>query len=167
MEPRIETMEIKLVGVQAIVRVDRDFVQDLERLYSRLYDRLDEIPDISPSKRTVGYWHFIDNETRLYFSGVEVTTLERFEWDYVHGLVAWSLGETTWAIWQEEDGQEGSIVHGNVCWDWLSAADHDYDSRFIGDFEVYYWTEIGRESKTGVHEIWIPVTGGGDADSGK
>jgi hypothetical protein len=157
MEPRIETVEVKLAGVQGIVRVDRPFVQDLEKLYARLFDRLDGIPDICPLNRTVGYWHFVDNETRLYFAGVQVDTLERFQWDYAYGLVAWSLGKITWAIWQEKEGEEGSIVHGNVCWDWLSGSDYAYDSRFIGDFEVHEWAEFGQKTTSEYHEIWIPI----------
>ena len=157
MEPRLETTEIKLVGVQGIVRVDRDFVQDLEKLYRRLFDRLDGLRDISPPNRTLGYWHFVDNETRLYFAGVQVHTFEHFEWDHSCGLVAWSLGKTTWAVWEEEDGQEGSIVHGNLCWEWLSGSDYEYDNRFIGDFEVRYWVEFGQETRTECHEIWVPI----------
>jgi predicted transcriptional regulator YdeE len=167
MEPRIETMEVRLVGVQGVVRVDREFVQDLKRLYTRLFTRLDRIPDVSPAKRTVGYWQFIDHETRVYFAGVEVASLEHFEWDYAYGLAGWSLGETTWAIWPEEDGREGSIVHGNICWDWLSMSNCDYDSRFMGDFEVRTWAEIGTVPKSGVHEIWIPVVEKSVGDRGQ
>jgi hypothetical protein len=156
-EPRIETIEVQLVGVQAIIRVDRDFVQDLEKLYARLFNRLDGIPDISPSNRTVGYWQFLDRETRVYFAGVQVDTLDRFKWDHSYGLVAWGLGNTTWAIWPERDGEEGSIVHGNVCWDWLDGSDYAFDSRFLGDFEVHHWEEFGQQTKTGYHEIWIPI----------
>jgi hypothetical protein len=107
MEPRIETIAVKLAGVQGMLRLDGDFGPDLAALYARLFARLDDIPDVSPPRRTVGYWHFVDNQIRLYFAGVQVDTLERFEWDYAYGLVAWDLGATTWAIWREEDGQEG------------------------------------------------------------
>jgi hypothetical protein len=157
MEPRIETLEVKLVGVQSIVRVDREFISELESVYKRLFDRLDTIPDVNPSNRTIGYWHFVDNETRLYLAGIQVDTLARFKWDYAYGLVAWSLGKTTWAIWQEKDGQEGTIVHGNVCWDWLSRSDYRYDNRFIGDFEVQYWAKFGEETTSDYHEIWLPL----------
>ena len=157
MEPRIETMEVKLVGVQGIIRMDRPFVQDLEALYGRLYNRLDDISDVSPLNRTVGYWQFVDNETKVYFAGVQVDTLARFKWDYAYGLAAWSLGKTTWAIWQEKEGEEGTIVHGNVCWDWMAGSDYAYDGRFLGDFEVYYWEEFGEKTKSEYHEIWIPV----------
>ena len=157
MEPRIETIEAKLVGVQAVISVDRDFVQDLEKLHARLFNRLDGIPDVSSLNRTVGHWQFVDSETRVYFAGVQVDTLDRFEWDHSYGLVAWSLGKTTWAIWQEKDGEEGSIVHGNVCWDWLDGSDYAFDSRFLGDFEVYHWEEFGQQTKTEYHEIWIPI----------
>ena len=164
MDPRIETVEVKLVGVQGIIRVDGHFVPELEKLYARLYDRLDQIPDLNPLNRTFGYWHFVDNETRLYFAGVQVDKLDDFKWDYAYGLVAWSLGNTTWAIWQEQDGQEGSIVHGNVCWDWLSGSDYAFDNRFIGDFEVYYWEAWGQKTKSEYHEIWIPVVRAGAGD---
>jgi hypothetical protein len=157
MEPRIETLEVKLTGVQAIIYPGQPFVQDLEKLYGRLFDRVDGIPDVNPANRTLGYWHFVDSETRVYFCGVHVDSLDRFKWDHAYGLAAWSLGETTWAIWPEKEGQEGSIVHGNVCWDWLSRSDYMYDSRFLGDFEVYYWEEWGQKTKTEYHEIWIPI----------
>jgi hypothetical protein len=166
MEPRIETKEIKLVGVQGIVRVDREFVQDLERLYNRLFDRLADIPDVNRAKRTVGYWQFVDTKTRVYFAGVAVDSLARFEWDHAYGLAGWSLGETVWAIWPEEEGKEGSIVHGNVCWDWLSSSQYAYDSRFLGDFEVYCWEEFGSRAKAGPHEVWIPVVKRTAVDAG-
>jgi hypothetical protein len=159
MEPRIETTEIKLVGVQGIIRMDRSFVPDLEKLYQRLTDRLETIPDISAAHRTFGYWHFVDKETSLYFAGVQVDTLERFVWDHAYGLAAWSLGNTTWAIWPEPDGQEGSIVHGGVCWRWMETSEYTFDNRFIGDFEVYEWKagQIGVQTRLDVHQIWIPV----------
>jgi hypothetical protein len=158
-EPRIETTEIKLVGVQGIVRVNRRFVPDLEKLYRRLVDRLESIPDISAANRTFGYWHFVDNETRLYFAGIQVDSLDRFKWDHAYGLVAWSLGNTTWAIWPEPDGQEGPIVHGGVRWRWLDDSGYRFDDRFVGDFEAYEWQEgqIGKQTRSDVHQIWIPV----------
>jgi len=159
MEPKIETTEIKLVGVQSILPAGGSFVLQLEKLYQRLFDRLGDIPDISPANRTIGYWHFVDNETKLHFAGVQVDTFERFKWDYAYGLAAWSLGNTTWAIWPEPDGQEGSISHGGVCWRWLDASEYRFDARFLGDFEVYEWQEgqIGQQPRSGMHQIWIPV----------
>lgn len=157
MEPRIETVEVQLAGVQAILHMGGSFVQDLEALYGRLFARLGDIPDVSPQKRTVGYWQFVDRETRVYFGGVQVNSLARLKWDHAYGLAAWSLGETTWAIWQEKEGEEGSIVHGNVCWDWLNGSDYAFDNRFLGDFEVTYWEEFGQKTRGKYHEIWIPV----------
>ena len=157
MEPRIETVKVQLVGVQAVIHMGGSFVQDLEALYSRLFSRLADIPDLSPQDRTVGYWQFVDHETRVYFCGVQVDSLAQFKWDHAYGRAAWSLGETTWAIWQEKDGQEGSIVHGNVCWNWLNGSDYAFDSRFLGDFEVTYWEEFGQQTRGDTHEIWIPV----------
>ena len=157
MEPQILIQEIKLVGVQEILKGRVDLPQVPEYIYARLFARLDDIPDLSASNKTFGYWHFVDNETKLYFAGVQVDTLENVKWDYAYGLVPWSLGKTTWAIWQERDGEEGSIVHGNVCWDWLSKSEFKYDNRFIGDFEVCEWLELGGETRGDIHEIWIPV----------
>ena len=157
MQPRIITKEIKLVGIQSIIQGNCDLSQVLGKLYKRLFTRLGDIPDLSDSKRTVGYWHFVDNETKLYFAGIQVDTFEHFKWDYAFGLVAWSLGKTTWAIWKEKDGEEGSIVHGNVCWEWLSGSHYVYDNRFIGDFEVCEWKEYGQQAKSDYQEIWIPI----------
>jgi hypothetical protein len=105
----------------------------------------------------------VDAETRLYFAGVQVKSVERFQQDHAYGLVDWSLGHTTWAIWPERDGQEGSIVHGGACWRWLDASSYQYDDRFIGDFEVTYWKEnqIGQRPRSDVHEIWIPIVAKG------
>jgi len=156
-EPRIETTEVKLVGVQAIIPMDRSFIEDLEKLYDRLFNKLDAIPHVSDTKRTVGYWQFVDNATRLYFAGVEVDSYDGFSWDHEYGLVAWSLGNTTWAIWEEKDGEEGSITHGGVCYGWLTASDYEWDHRFIGEFEVYTWEEFGKKTQSEVHEVWIPI----------
>jgi hypothetical protein len=98
LEPRTETIEVELVGVQGILRVDRDFGPDLEQLYSRLFGRLGTVPDISPTWRTVGYWRFVEDATRPHFAGVQVESFEHFAWDHAYGLVAWSLGKTTRAI---------------------------------------------------------------------
>lgn len=159
MDPRIETIEVKLVGVQGLITMDHDVGEDLRKLCGRLFNKLDAIPHVSRSKRTVGYWHFVDNVTRLYFAGVEVDTFEDFSWDHEYGLVVWSLGSTTWAIWKEKDGGEGSITHGGVCYGWLSESDYEWDYRFIGEFEVYYWEEFGEKAQSEVHEIWIPIVG--------
>jgi hypothetical protein len=88
MEPRIETLEVKLVGVQGIIRDRDDFVTELEKTYQRLFDRLDDIPGNSSLNRTVGYWHFVDNQVKLHFAGVQVDTFQRFKWDYAYGLCA-------------------------------------------------------------------------------
>ena len=78
MEPRIETTETKLVGVQGILPAG-DFVPQLQELYQRLFDRIADIPDISPANRTIGYWQFVDQETHVHFAGVQVDTFDRFK----------------------------------------------------------------------------------------
>lgn len=158
MDPRVEAARIKLVGVQGLVHLDRDVGVELGALYGRLFRNLIHIPDIRRPYRTVGYWHFVAKQVRLYFAGIEVDSFSRFKWDYDKGLVAWDLGDTLWAIWREKNGEEGTITHSGTCWDWLAATEHSYDCRFIGDFEVYYWRTPGREPQSPYHEVWLPVT---------
>lgn len=150
---------MRLVGVQGMVRVDEDVSGPLNELYARLFGSLTQIPEVSRPFRTVGYWQFVADQERLYFAGIEVDSFARFKWDYQRGLVAWDLGETLWAIWREKNGEEGALMRGGTCWDWLSKSRYTYDSRFIGDFEVYYWKTPGREAQSTYHEVWLPVVG--------
>jgi len=157
MEPQVMSTRLKIVGIQGIVRLDGNVNDELGKLYGRLFGALVKIPDIRRPYRTVGYWHFVQDATRLYFAGVEVDSFERFRWDTKLGLVAWDLGDTTWAIWGEPNGEEGSIMRRGVCWDWMLNSAYRYDARFIGDFEVYYWRTLGRETQSAYHEVWVPV----------
>lgn len=155
--PRIATAHLRLVGVQGVVHLDHDFNVDLSALYNRLFDALTRIPDIRRPYRTVGYWQYVAERIRVYFAGIEVDSFERFSWDYERGVVAWDLGETTWAIWRERNGQEGTLSHSGMTSAWLTESDYRYDSRFIGDFEVYYWKTPGRVPQSSYHEVWIPI----------
>ena len=157
MTPRIETTRVKLVGVQGMILLGGDTGAELGALYGRLFRSLTHIPDISRPYRTVGYWHFVANKVRLYFAGIEVDSFSRFKWDYESGLAAWDLGESTWAIWRERNGEEGSVTESGICWDWLTTSAYQYNSRFIGDFEVYYWRTPGRDPQSAFHEAWLPV----------
>ena len=160
MNPRLETTHVKLVGVQGLVRLDQDPGVELGELYGRLFGSLRQIPDIHRPYRTVGYWHFVAEKVRLYFAGIEVDSFSRFKWDAEKGLVAWDVGEATWAIWPEKNGEERTITRGGICWDWLATTEYSYDCRYIGDFEVYYWKTLGRVAKSAYHEVWLPVVAG-------
>jgi predicted transcriptional regulator YdeE len=160
MDPRIETLDTKLIGLQKVISLEGSFVADLEDLYGRLFARVDDIQHIHSANRSIGYWHFVEDLVRVYFVGIQVDRIQ----DIPKGLVAWDLGETTWAIWPEQDGEEGTIVHGNMCWDWLDQSEYCYDHRFIGDFEVYCWEtasvrKFGEQTQSDTHEVWIPVVG--------
>jgi len=159
MKPRIEVAHVKVVGVQGMVRVDGEVDPALSELYGRLFGSLTQIPEVRRPYRTVGYWQFVANQERLYFAGIEVDSFARFKWDYDKGLVAWDLGETLWAIWRERNGEEGQLMRDGTCWDWLGKSSFVYDSRFIGDFEIYYWKTPGREPQSRWHEVWLPVVG--------
>jgi predicted transcriptional regulator YdeE len=156
-DPRIETVQLRLVGVQGIVRLDRDHSTELGGLYRRLFSRLRQIPDISRPHRTVGYWQFVEGQVRLYFAGVEVDSFQHFKWDYDAGLVAWTSGQTTFAIWKERNGQEGKLTGSGACWEWLARSRYVYNPRFLGEFEVYYWKTVARDPQSDFHEVWIPV----------
>ncbi|MGC9523097.1 MAG: hypothetical protein ACP5HG_14590 [Anaerolineae bacterium] len=155
--PRIAMAHLRVVGVQGVVRLDHDFNVDLSALYNRLFDALTRIPDIRRPYRTVGYWQYVAERTRVYFAGIEVDSFERFSWDYERGVVAWDLGETTWAIWRERNSQEGMIAREGIPSAWLAESEYRYDSRFIGDFEVYYWKTPGRVPQSSYHEVWVPI----------
>jgi predicted transcriptional regulator YdeE len=159
-DPKVETLDIKLIGQQKLISLADGFVADLKELYGRLFARVDDIQHIHAANRSIGYWHYVEDLVRVYFCGIQVDRIE----DIPKGLVAWDLGETTWAIWLEKDGEEGTITHGNVCWNWLDRSEYRYDHRFIGDFEVYYWEtaparKFGEKSQSDTHEVWIPVVG--------
>ncbi len=157
MDPRVTSARLKVVGVQGVVRLDQDTTPQLGRLYDRLLGLLTKIPDIRRPYRTVGYWQFVQDQVRLYFAAVEVDAFARFRWDAKSGLVAWDLGATTWAIWTERNGEEGSLRASGACWDWMAGSTYHYDSRFLGDFEVFYWRTLGREPQSSFHEVWVPV----------
>ena len=157
MNPRLETARIKLVGVQGVVRLDGETGAELGALYGRLFGSLTQIPDIRRPYRTVGYWHFVANQVRVYFAGIEVDSFSRFNWDYEKGLVAWDLGDTLWAIWREKNGEEGTIIQDGISRDWLATSEYSYDCRHMGDFEVCYWRKPGRETQSAYHEVWLPV----------
>lgn len=157
MDPRIETVQLRLVGVQAVIYLDQDVSAELATLYRRLFGKLRQIPDIRRPHRTVGYWQYIERRLRVYFAGIEVDTFQRFHWDYEGGLVAWTSGLTMFAIWKERNGQEGKITESGACWEWLAASGYQYNPRFLGDFEVYYWKTVAREPQSDFHEVWIPI----------
>ncbi len=150
-------MQLRLIGVQGIIRLDGDVSEDLGALYARLFGSLRQIPDISRPHRTFGYWQFVQSQVRVYFAGIEVDSFRHFKWDYERGLVAWASGLTTFAMWKERNGQEGKLRESGLCWDWLAQSPYLYNTRFLGDFEVYYWKTVARDPQSEYHEVWIPV----------
>jgi hypothetical protein len=155
----VETVDLKLVGVQCVIDHDEPFVEHLHAVWAKVLARLDRVANVSAADRAVAYWHFIDNATRLYFAGVQVDSLEGFVWDYEYGLVAWEPGPTTFAMFREADGEEGTIT-GGVGWKWLAESAYRFDSRFIGDFEAFSIAALREPADArqgGTHEVWIPV----------
>jgi hypothetical protein len=153
----IEIVDLKLVGVQGIIPHDRDLTAELGALWEKLRARLGELEGISEPETAVGYWHFIDSSTRVYFAGVRAGTLDGFRWDYDYGLVPWAPGPTAFAVAREKNGEEGTVAPGIYAS--LGDLGYGYDSRFIGDFEVWplAWVKAGEKPAGDYHEIWIPV----------
>ncbi len=174
MEARIQTFDIKLVGVQGIVyagaaqgsgtqRSDRiqehgtPFEVGVQALWDRLYGKLNAIGHLSKPHRAIGYWHFVDKDTRLFLAGVRVDTLRGFQWDYHYGLVSWDLGITTFATFPEQLGADSTMTLR--AYQEIARLGYSYDNRFIGEFEVcpLDWVRAGHMPTNGAHEIWIPV----------
>ena len=152
MKPKIETVELRLIGVQGIVDGRKDIGDQLMKLWERVFDKVKEIPSKTKPLRRIGYWHWIDRNLQCYFAGIEVDTIDSFGWDYDYGLASWNMGKTTFAVFREKNGQEGTITSG-PGWEWLRTSDYRYDQRFLGDFEV----NNDRLNESDYHEIWIPI----------
>lgn len=162
MEPRIETMDLKLVGFQRVMRLDdpEDFSAGMKELRGKLFARLDDIPDVSDPGRLVGRWQFVHGKTRLYFCAVQVDSLERFRTDHAAGLVGWDGGAQTFATWRRPNSQMGAVSYD-------AGPDYGFDGRFISDFEVFPLADMrdnaavvgpgGTKPETGWHEFWLPV----------
>jgi hypothetical protein len=156
-EPRMETIDLKLVGVQGVIDHEADFGADLRTLWEKLCARLDDIEHISEPARAVGYWHWVDESTRVYFAGVQVDTLEDFQWDYGYGLGSWAPGETAFAVFREKNGEEGSVVP--EAFRAIGQMGYGFDNRFMGEFEVcpLEWMRTGDRPAGEYHEVWIPI----------
>ena len=166
MEPRITSESVTLAGIQKVLQFSKDrFDLVLPQLRRTLLQGLDDIPDRSASLRMFGYWQFIDQDTRVYFAGVQVDDLDRFPschpsgtlpWDLSRALIGWSLGPTTFAVFQRHGVGDTSPFYGEI------PSGYAYDSRFVGDFEVISyapWLAAGEVPNLpeSDNEVWIPV----------
>ena len=170
MEPKVQSEDVKLAGIQRVVRfgIDR-FDLVLPELRETLLRKLDAIPDRSDSLRLFGYWQFVDKDTRVYLAGIQVDRLDRFQWhhpsgvlqwDLASGLVAWDLGPTTFAVFRRQGVGDTSPFYGSI------PTGYAYDARFLGDFEVVSYAEwLDRrhvpEPPECENEVWIPVRASG------
>ena len=159
METQIEKIDMKLVGLQRVfVFSEDDIPAGMKELFARLSARINSIPNIGEPRLLIGYWQFIDQNTRVYFMGIQVDSLEDFKWDHAYGLGAWDLGVTTFAKWRERNSEMGTVsqqAHGA-----LSDLGYSYDGRFLGEFEAFPLderNEDGSAPEDGWHEFWLPV----------
>jgi hypothetical protein len=155
--PRIRKVNLKLVGVQGVIDHDQEFGGQLQALWDKLCARLDGIEHVSEPRRAIGYWQFVDDSTRVYFAGVQVDGLDGFQWDYAYGLGSWAPGETTFAVFREKNGEEGSVVP--QAFRTVGELGYEFDQRFLGEFEVcpLDWMRTGDRPASEYHEVWIPI----------
>ncbi|MBD3183903.1 hypothetical protein GF312_16585, partial [Candidatus Poribacteria bacterium] len=115
MKPEIKTEDIKLVGLQAVVNFSSgDVGVILSGLTQKLFQKINDIPNKSDSKRFFGYWQFVDNNTRVYFAGVEVDSFDGFKWDYEYGLGSWSLGDLAFAVFQRQGLESTAPLYSQI-----------------------------------------------------
>ena len=118
----------------------------------------DKIPYISNNKQAIGYWHWIDNHRRLFFAGVLVYSLSKFERDSKSGLCSWNLGKSDFAVFKEKNGEEGTIVSSPAVFKEIDKMGYRLNYNFNGEFFVYPldWIENNMPQNE-FHEIWIPI----------
>jgi len=158
--PKIDNKEIKLVGIQEIIKhkPNQNLTEELESLWKRVTKQKLKITSISDENLAVGYWHWIDNERRLFFAGILVKTLDDFKRDSNTGLCSWDLGKTQVAIFKEKNGEEGAIISSPAVFKKLNEMSFRLNTKFNGEIFVYplAWLE-GEIPQDDFHEIWIPI----------
>ena len=159
--PRIETIDLKLAGVQAVMVLGKDdIVAKMKELHERLLGGLGAIQHIHEPRREIGYWQFIDQATRVYFMGIQLDSTEGNRWDMDRGLCIWEPGPTTFAMWEEKNSDMGSISRSGTCWKWLDSSGYDYNAWFNGEFEAFALDQVDERAELpedGTHEFWLPV----------
>jgi hypothetical protein len=155
--PQIVHAHYMVAGVQVIVDLRQNFGATLDGGWRRLAQKLPTIPNISEPHTAIMYMHYVDSSTRTWFLGVQLTTLDGFKADHGFGLMQWDLGDTTWAVFKEKNGQEGSTApraYGEIA-----ELGYGYDCRFIGEFEKVplAWALSGPRPAGESHEFMLPV----------
>ncbi|NHJ85794.1 MAG: hypothetical protein FK734_10050 [Asgard group archaeon] len=160
MQPKIEKMDIKVIGIQKVInhQPGYDFRKDVDETWKKVLDKLGDIKNVHEDKRAIGFWHWINKLTKVYFAGIQVDSLKGFVWDREYGLCSWDLGEITVAIFKEKNGEEGTIASSPEANRQVSEMGYRFDGRFIGDFEVFPLEWIKNTIPDNeYHEVWIPV----------
>ena len=160
-DPIIKTKNVKLVGIQAVVihEPDYDSAEELDDLWKKVINQLDNIPNIADVNLSVGYWHWINKFRRLYFAGIMVKTLEGFKRNNETGLCSWDLGESEMAIFSERNGEEGKIVSNPEVFKKINKLGYRVNNQYTGEFVVYPIAELEKETMCTdeYHEVWIPI----------
>ena len=150
MEPqRLERKKLVLVGLERYMNVDEGFVDRLGRLKGDLIARLAEIEAKTHPERFVGCWQAIPGARkcdRMYLAAAEVDAVVNLP----DGMVAKALPESLYAIWNEGNGEEGTV--SPAYFSWLAATDYEFNTAMVCDFEVYQLDPDAEE-----HEVWVPV----------
>lgn len=159
--PIITNKEVKIIGIQEVIehKPDHNLTEEFESIWKKVIALKGDITNISSKQLAVGYWHWIDNDRRLFFAGILVETLEDFKRDSETGLCSWNLGKTQVAIFKEKNGEEGTIVSSPAVFKKLNEMGYRLNYNYNGEFFIYplEWQE-DKIPKNEYHEIWIPIT---------
>ena len=159
-EPKIEELDLYLVGIQSVINLANNIPDQLQIAWNKVFNIMSQIANNANTGRRIGYQQFIEPSHRLYFAGIEVSSVWGNPWDHSIGKVVWNIGDVLFACFREKNGEEGSLVHnGSIYEQWLPNSKYRWDNRFLGDFECYSidWKTIGKEPNSEYHEVWIPV----------
>jgi len=157
LSPEIIRTHFVLAGVQVIVDLRQNFGAILKGGWARLAQKLPSIDNIAQPRTAISYMHYVDTSMRTWFLGVQLTTLDGFKFDHGFGLAGWDLGDTTWAVFKEKNGAEGSTAPGS--YGEIAKIGYGYDSRFIGEFErsPLAWAIDGPPPADAYHDFMLPV----------
>jgi GrpB-like predicted nucleotidyltransferase (UPF0157 family) len=131
----------QLVGGRQVIASDGSY-EDVLRFYGNLFDRLTkEVKYTGDLTRYVGYQSVVGEKDHLHFFGIEVDRIQ----DIPAGMVAWDLGDSTWATWEPKGGQDVVTSQQSISWQWLSPSPSGCGG-FTGEFTARLPAELGKET---------------------
>ena len=138
-QPEIITKAFRFAGFEAAIDLSESHWQGMDDVIASLKANIANIGNLVQPVRFIGVWEADpranykkkkNHSKRLYFYGVEVTSLEGIP----EGFVTKDFPETTYALFKERD-------HGSPKFKWLEEAGHKFDTKYAEkyamDIEIY------------------------------